>query len=293
MSEPAFVVMPVRADGSPPQEHADEVAAAIERSLHENLRSREHQELNPKGGLLKKVVANPDSLYKYISWEDPVRTLGSYIGLLGLLFGLHYLHLTQLLLKMSAIGLGASDIVTRIRPEYKRVPEPTLNATLSDIHDLVQWLVLQAQKTMYGEDLKKSFGAFFGLTALFWLSKVMSLFGLAILGLSSLYIAPLIFSPRGREVAQDAKVRAQDLAHATAENAKVVAQDGRSKVADLSSMAQQTAGDLSSKIKKTTDNVSYKAPQTDGNLPSKIQYTAGKQSSEAQQIAENLSSTTH
>lgn len=165
-----------------------------------------------------------------------------------------------------------SDVFARLRPEYKQVPESTLNATLKDIHDLVQYSVVQAQKIVWGEDIEKTFGvslnqvtrinrgrylrltraqAFFGVTALFWLIKVVSPFGLAILGLTSLYIAPLVSSPRGRQVAQDAKDRAQELANATAENAKGIAQDGRAKAADLSAKAQQTAGNLSSSAQQT------------------------------------------
>lgn len=51
-----------------------------------------------------------------------------------------------------------SDLVGRMRPEYKTVPEPTLNATLKDIHDFVQYLAIQAQRILYGEDLNKTFG---------------------------------------------------------------------------------------------------------------------------------------
>lgn len=45
-------------------------------------------------------------------WEDPLRTLGSYFGTLGLLFGLHYFPLTQLALKGAATILGSSYSVS-------------------------------------------------------------------------------------------------------------------------------------------------------------------------------------
>jgi hypothetical protein len=46
-----------------------------------------------------------------------------------------------------------------MRPKpYKKVPEQTLNATLKDIHDFVQYSAVQGQRIMLGEDLNKTFG---------------------------------------------------------------------------------------------------------------------------------------
>ncbi|KAK7745120.1 hypothetical protein SLS62_009919 [Diatrype stigma] len=309
MSDQGYVVMPVRADGAQ-QQNPDEFASAIQKSLHEKLHPGEHQATKPEDGPLKKVMANQDSLYKYISWEDPFRTLGSYLGLLSLLLGVHYLHPTQLFLKIGATGLGAvsflslvsratkSDFFARLRPEYKQVPESTLNATLKDIHDLVQYSVVQAQKVVWGEDIEKTFGAFFGVTALFWLIKVVSPFGLAILGLTSLYIAPLVSSPRGRQVAQDAKVRAQELANATAENAKGIAQDGKAKAAELSSKAQQTAGNLSASAQQTAADTKQRVgfaaqngQQTAADTYNQAKGTAAELSNQARETAPRVAGT--
>lgn len=41
-----------------------------------------------------------------MQWEDPVRTLSSYVGALSILLGAHYLPLTQWALKIGAITLG-------------------------------------------------------------------------------------------------------------------------------------------------------------------------------------------
>ncbi|KAI0536916.1 Reticulon-domain-containing protein [Xylaria digitata] len=310
MSDQSYVVMPVRADGSPSQKDANEVASALEASLHEKLHPAEHEhnqimtsgpEPNQGNGPLKRAMDNSHSLYKYISWEDPIRTLASYFGLLALMCGIHYFHWTQWFLKLGAFGLGgvylaslmsrsiASDFVARIRPEYKQVPESTLNATLGDIHDLVQYLVVQIQKIMYGEDLGKTLGAFVGFTTLFWLIKIMSPFDLGILGLSSAYIAPLIVSPGGREIAQAAKVHAQELAHTTAESTKMALQDTKAKASDLSCEAQHVAGEYTSKTQKAASNWSSKAQNMAGSLPFKAQKTAVDASPNTQSILENHS----
>ncbi len=53
---------------------------------------------------------------------------------------------------------GPDTLLARLRPkEYKKVSESTLNATLQDIHDFVQNTAVQAQRTIYGQDLDKTF----------------------------------------------------------------------------------------------------------------------------------------
>lgn len=56
-------------------------------------------------------------------------------------------------------SFGPNNFVSRMRPrQYKTVPESTLNATLGDIHDFIQYSVVQAQKVIFAEDLEKTFG---------------------------------------------------------------------------------------------------------------------------------------
>ncbi|ENH71430.1 hypothetical protein FOC1_g10007662 [Fusarium oxysporum f. sp. cubense race 1] len=209
-------------------------------------------------GPLKEIIAQQDSLYKYISWEDPARTIGSYFAALGFMLAVHHMHLTQLTLKTMAIGLGVmsmaefagrsfgpNNFVSRMRPrQYKTVPESTLNATLKDIHDFIQYAVVQAQKILFAEDLEKTFGAFAFTGSLYFLVQFMSPFGIAILGLTTIYTIPLVTSPRGRGIARDGVARAQEISNTAVDQASSLAQDTKGTMANISSMAQDTAGNL-------------------------------------------------
>ncbi|PNP84070.1 hypothetical protein FNYG_02758 [Fusarium nygamai] len=209
-------------------------------------------------GPLKDIIAQQDSLYKYISWEDPARTIGSYFAALGFMLAVHHLHLTQLTLKTMAIGLGVmsmaefagrsfgpNNFVSRMRPrQYKTVPESTLNATLKDIHDFIQYAVVQAQKIIFAEDLEKTFGAFAFTASLYFLIQFMTPFGIAILGLTTIYIIPLVTSPQGRGIARDGMARAQEISNAAVDQANSIAQNSKGTMANISSMAQDTAGNL-------------------------------------------------
>jgi len=277
MSEPTVVVVPVSGDSV---QHSDQETAGIASTIQHALHERAHLEPE-QPGLFKKILAHPDSLYKYINWEDPIRTLGLYIGALSILVGAHYLPLTQVVLKGGVTTLGvvsvtefasrlfsASSLSTRLRPkEYKQIPESTLNATLKDIHDFIQYAVVQAQRIVFGQDLGKTFAAFLGFTVLYWLTKVVSPFWLIVMGLTSIFVAPFVSSQQGRAAAHDASVRAQELSNAAAEQGRVLAKNGQVKAAELSSKGKQTAADLSAQARGTASDISGTATENVRKLP--------------------------
>jgi hypothetical protein len=241
-----------------------------------------------QSGPLKEIIAQQDSLYKYISWEDPARTIGSYFAALGFLLAVHHLHLTQLALKTSAIGLGVmslaefagrsfgpNNFVSRMRPkQYKTVPESTLNATLKDVHDLTQYAVVQAQKVIFAEDLEKTFAGFAITTSLYFLVQFMTPFGIAILALTTVYIIPLVTSPRGRGIARDGMVRAQEISVAAVDQASTMAQDSKAAMSNMASRAQESASNMTSRAQESASNMTSNAQSTATNLTSSAQDTA-------------------
>lgn len=246
-----------------------------------------------------KGIVNPDSLYKYTSWEDPARTIGSYVGIMTILLGAHYLPLTQAALKVGATTLGvaatveyvhrsftSNTILARLRPnEYKKIPEPVLNDTLKDIHDLVQRLVVEAQKIILGQDLGRTFVGFIGLSALYWLVKILSPFALVLLGVTTLYIAPLLQSRRGREVIEDATHRAADLGSVALENSQALANDGKAKAAELYSKAQETAADT----KRRVGELAQSGGQTAADMSSQLRAKASDVTGTAEEKASSMS----
>jgi hypothetical protein len=140
--------------------------------------------------------------------------------------------------------LGNHSLSAQLRPkEYKKIPESTLNATLEDIHDFIQYAVVQAQKVVFGQDLQKTFAAFFGLSALSWLVKTVSPFWLTVVALTSVYAAPLAASAHGRGLACEAGVRVKKLATTATENGRAVAHDASVGVQRLASAATETGRD--------------------------------------------------
>jgi hypothetical protein len=92
--------------------------------------------------------------------------------------------------------------------------------------------------------------------------KVASPFSLAVLGLTSLYITPLINSPQGHAVAQDATARGKELANAAAEKGKTLAEDSKFRAAELTSKGRETSGG----VQQHVGNLTQSGKQTANNL---------------------------
>lgn len=87
------------------------------------------------------------------------------------------------------------------------------------------------------------------------------------MGLTSIFVAPLVSSQQGRAAAHDAGVRAQELANVAAEKGRVLAENGKVKAAELSSKGKQTAADLSAQTRGTASDISGTAAENVRKLP--------------------------
>ncbi|KAK4447238.1 hypothetical protein QBC34DRAFT_382488 [Podospora aff. communis PSN243] len=266
MSNSAYVVMPVGVgkDGTAPtRQETARMASAIQHSVYEHTHPKPPPPALPprpeEKGPLKEILAHQDSLYKYISWEDPVRTMSSYLIILSLVSGFHFMPLTLWALKAGAYTFGAVSVaefasrsfgpdtfLSRMRPRpYRKVPERFLNAALKDVHDLTQYGVVQGQKILFGQDLDKTFAAFLLSTALYFLVQLASPFTLSLTALTLLYLSPLVTSPAGRQlasaVAHDSGVLAGDIASKAVDSGKSAIDSGKSLASSAMDRGQNLA----------------------------------------------------
>jgi hypothetical protein len=173
-----------------------------------------------------------------------------------------------------------------MRPmEYKTIPEKTLNATLHDIHDLLQAAVVEVQRMLYGEDLNNAFLAFVGFTLTYWLLKITSPFSLAVLGLVSLYTAPLIWSPQGRKVAREFKQRTEELAQVAVEQSKAMAHDANVKASELVNATTEQSKALAQDAKARASEIAAKASDLAGNTKDRASDLASYTTDNTYQLA--------
>lgn len=121
----------------------------------------------------------------------------------------------------------------------------------------------------------------------------MTPFGIAILALTTVYIIPLVTSPRGRGIARDGMARAQELSNAAVDQASIMAQDGKVAVSNMTSRAQDTATNLTSKAQDTATNLTSRAQDTAGNLRQRAgNMVPGMMQSNTQNQSKNASDVT-
>ena len=80
------------------------------------------------------------------------------------------------------------------------------------------------------------------------LIKVVSPFSLFLLSLTSVYVAPLAISPRGRELAHDARVRTEELANPAVDDGRALAHGSEAKAAAQFSTMDESATDTERRI---------------------------------------------
>lgn len=321
MSGSAFVVMPVEnGDVQHRREETEKLTSALQQGLYEQqhpraeemtqerqrqekMQERKRKEDEEQHGPLTELLAHQDSLYRYISWEDPLRTLGSYIAAMSVLLGMHYMPLTQLTLKYGAMTLGVISVaefasrsfgpntfIARLRPkQYPKVSEPILNSTLKDIHDFVQYSVVQIQRVLYAEDLDKTFYSFLLLTSMYFLAKIASPISWAIIGLTSVYLAPLVLSPQGRAVGKEAMGLAGDIANATVENSKSLANSAMDNGKSFANAAGTRAGQSAAAVQGMTQDATRQVGNMVGNGKAAAQDTSARVAERTSNIAQATS----
>ncbi|KAF5850918.1 hypothetical protein GGP41_010533 [Bipolaris sorokiniana] len=229
MSTQNVIVVPVAGEGArQPGQDTTEIASTIQHALEENAHPTQ-----PQPGPLKQIIAHQESLYQYINWNDPTRTLGSYIGVLSLLFGAHYLPLTQIALKGGVTALGSLYWLVKAVPPF--------------------WLAVLAVTSVYAAPLIASPR-----------SRKMAREA----GTNAQELAAAA-THNGRMLAHDASTGAQKLANTVTETSRAATNSissGAQEVANqgnvLAQKGKQTAAGLSSQAKGTASSVSNSATES-------------------------------
>lgn len=97
--------------------------------------------------------------------------------------------------------------------------------------------------------------SFLGLTTLYWLIKAVSPFWLAVMALNAIYAAPLLASPRGREVIRDASTQAQDLATTASHKGRMAAHDASTSAQRLTNAATETSRSALNTVRERADSL--------------------------------------
>jgi hypothetical protein len=228
-----------------------------------------------------------------LSWKNPRASGIAYATVVLFIFAARYLDIIRYTFKLSYMILGitvlaegvgkalfSTGLTSQIRPKkYYTVSKETLNALIGDVHELLNFFIIEAQQIIYAENLFFSSAAFLGAYLSYYLIKVVPFWGLSLISTSILFLAPLIYKTNqeliDHHVANATKVINQQTEQVKAlagQHAARATETTKGFVSDYSAKAQEYIGNargrsvsptLSSKpapeVKKENAPSAYKA----------------------------------
>lgn len=146
--------------------------------------------------------------FELISWNNPRASAIAYASIVTLIFAARYLDILRYSLKLTWMVLGTTvlaevagklvlnnGLATQLRPRrYYVIPRDTLDAMIGDVHELINFFVIEAQRILFAENVTASVAAFLGAFFAYYLVKIVPLWGLGLIGTTSVFMIPLIYN---------------------------------------------------------------------------------------------------
>ena len=159
-------------------------------------------------------------------------------------------------------------LASSFRPKrYYTIPRESLEASLEDVEQLINFFVIEFQRILFAENVTNTVVAFLAAFVSYWLIKIVPLWGLTLIGISSIFLGPLVYI-NNKEVIDSHVANAQEVVNTQANQVKDLAGQ---HTARYSETVKQYAGDYSAKAQEYIGSARGKSP----DLPKKSGSTAG------------------
>jgi hypothetical protein len=202
--------------------------------------------------------------YTLLSWKNKRATGISFVAAISFIFACRYLPVLRYFLKLSWMTLGVvtlaevsskvalgSSVTSSVRPrKYYRIPKETLESSLDDLENLINFFVIEAQRIIFAENILVTGFAFFTALISYYLIKLLPLWGMALIGTTVAFLGPLIYL-------ENKEVIDQQIEHAS----HVIGQQ-TTQIKDIT--AQHTSQGLDT-VKQYTSTYTAKAQEAIGS----------------------------
>ncbi|KAK2044424.1 hypothetical protein LZ31DRAFT_631279 [Colletotrichum somersetense] len=146
--------------------------------------------------------------FELISWNNPRASAIAYSSIVALIFAARYLDVLRYSLKLTWMVLGTTvlaelvgklvlnnGLATQLRPRrYFVIPRETLDAAIGDVHELINFFVIEAQRIVFAENVGASAAAFIGSFISYYLVKIVPFWGLSLIATTALFMIPLLYT---------------------------------------------------------------------------------------------------
>jgi len=172
-----------------------------------------------------------------LSWNNPRASSIAYATIVSLIFAVRYLDIFRWTFKLTwmvlAITIAAetagkflmnNGFATQLRPrKYYTIPKETLNAAVGDVHELINFFVIEAQRILFAENIATSVLTAFAAFIAYYLVKIVPYWGLAVISTTVVFFTPLIYTTN-QELIDSQLKHAGDVVNAQASQIRSVAQ---------------------------------------------------------------------
>jgi len=149
-----------------------------------------------------------------------------------------------------------SSVAGAVRPRrYFKIPKETLEASLDDLENLINFFVIEGQRIVFAENVPVTAAAFLSAFSTYYLIKLLPFWGMSLLFTCVIFLGPLVY------------LENQELIDAHLENASHVIGQQTSQIKDLT--AQHTSKGFES-MKQYTGTYAAKAQEMVGSARQKI-----------------------
>jgi len=199
-----------------------------------------------------------------LSWDNPRASGIAFASVILFIFAARYLNILRyafkltyltLLFTVAAEATGKAlfnrGFVTQIRPrKYYTLPKETLDSLTGDIHELINFFVIESQRIVFAENVLASAAAFLGAFISYYLIKIVPFWGLTLISTSVLFLTPLIYKTN-KELIDNQIAHASSIVNQQTEQVKQLASHHASRAADTT---KQYASDYSAKAQEMIGN---------------------------------------
>lgn len=193
-----------------------------------------------------------------LSWNNPRASAIAYLSIVSLIVSARYLDILRWGFKVSWMVLGVTiaaevagklvlnkGLATQVRPRrYYTVPRETLDALIGDVHELVNFFVIEAQRIIFAENVYASIAAFISAFISYYLVKLVPYWGLAIIAATVVFFVPLVYVSNQELIDQQLKQATELIDSQTAQVRDVASK----QMEQVSAIGKQYAGDYTHKV---------------------------------------------
>ncbi|KAI1409136.1 Reticulon-domain-containing protein [Hypoxylon sp. FL1857] len=195
-----------------------------------------------------------------LSWNNPRASAIAYVTVVSLIFVARYLDVVRYAFKLTWMTLGitvlaegagkailGNGLTTQLRPrKYYTVPRETLDSLIGDVHELINFFVIESQRILFAENVAASAVAAIGSFLSYYLVKVVPYWGLALIATTLLFFVPLIYTTNQELIDQQLK-QVSDVVNSQTEQLRQVASRHTSQATEIT---KQYMGDYTAKAQQ-------------------------------------------